>query len=107
MSMSLSGAEKLYGLFELDSVGTVLYSRHEPPGNNEEWHEMAGRNFYDDVIPFQNIEEFRLCVTDFTSGTKLADSFQFNCMYEGLATPCKVLLARIRERYNDESTKSV
>lgn len=107
MSVSLLSSQELYGLFELDSAGTVLYSRHEPLGNNEEWPGTAGRNFYDDVIPFQNVEEFRRCVSDFTNGPKLADSFQFNCVYKGLATPCKVLLARIRDRVNDRTTKSV
>lgn len=107
MSISLRRSEELYGLFELDPAGTVLYSRKGLAVKDGEWAERAGRNFYDDVIPFLNVEEFRKHVTDFTVGTKVADSFCFNCEYAGLSMPVKVLVARIRERVNHENTKSV
>lgn len=107
MSVSPLRTEDLYGLFELDNLGTVLYSRHEQAGKRDGRPDMAGRNFYDDIVPFENVDEFRRCITEFTLGTKVADSFNFNCMYEGLSQPVKVLLARIRERVNHENTKSV
>jgi hypothetical protein len=68
---------------------------------------MAGHNFYDEVAPFENVEEFRQCVTQFTRGVKPADSFNFDCRYEGCAQRVKVLLARIRERVNRNDTKSI
>jgi hypothetical protein len=108
MNLSPSIETELFGLFELDTTGIVLYHRIDPmtepctgsPG-------MAGRNFYDEIAPFENREEFRRCVTQFTLGAKTADSFDFDCRYEGNAQPVRVLLARIRDGMNPDHTKSV
>ena len=108
MSISLLTAEQLFGLFELDASGTVLYYRTEPGGErNAMPPDMAGHNFYDEVAPFENVEEFRRCVTAFTQGPTPADSFNFECRYEGSGERVKVLLARISERVNQSKTKSV
>ncbi len=104
MSVSLLTAQELFGLFEIDAAGTVLYYRMEPGGTSSD---MAGRNFYDEVAPFENIEEFRQCVTEFTRGAKPADSFNFDCHYKGCAQPVKVLMARMLERVDRNNTKSV
>ena len=108
MSRALLTAQELFGLFELDAVGTVLYYRSEPslePGAASP--ETAGHNFYDEVAPFENVDEFRSCVTVFTAGVKLADSFNFECRYEDSAHSVKVLMARISEEVNRSNTKSV
>jgi|SRR5215213_1394201 len=108
MSVSLLTAKELLGLFELDDAGNVLYCRLDlsrlPGGTSRD---MAGHNFYDEVAPFENVEEFRGHVAEFTRSTKPADSFVFDCRYEGSAQPVKVLLARIREQVNQKNTKSV
>ncbi len=108
MSASLLTAQELLGLFELDTTGNVLYHRMDPgaePGRT--LSDMAGHNFYDEIAPFENVEDFRRCVTEFTSGAKPADSFDFNCLYEGSHQPVRVLLARICEHMNRNTTKSV
>lgn len=99
--------EKLFGLFELDEAGTVLYSRVESGGAGAAGHFVAGSNFYEEVAPFGNVEEFRRRVTQFARGASPADSFRFDCIYDGVAFPVKVLLARIRERTSRDLTKSV
>jgi len=86
----------------------VLYSRIEPDGEPRGTvPDMSGRNFYDEVAPFENVAEFRRLVTEFARGATPADSFKFDCRYEGCVHPVKVLLARIRERVNHDRTKSV
>ncbi|HEU4594248.1 MAG TPA: hypothetical protein VFS10_03685 [Pyrinomonadaceae bacterium] len=108
MSASLLTGEELLGLFELDEAGTVLYSRTEPDGEpGGTGPDMSGRNFYDEVVPFENVAEFRRLVTEFTRGASPADSFKFDCRYEGCVHPVKVLLARICEHMNHDRTKSV
>ena len=104
MSVSLLTAQQLLGLFELDALGKVLYYRMDAAGTSPD---MTGHNFYDEVAPFQNVEEFRQCVTEFTQGEKAADSFDFDCNYGGSDHPIRVLLARIRERVNRHHTKSI
>ena len=104
MSVSLLTAQELLGLFELDAVGKVLYHRRDSAATSPD---MTGHNFYDEVAPFDNVEEFRQCVTDFTQGAKAADSFDFDCRCDGSDHPVRVLLARICEAVNRNNTKSV
>ena len=108
MSVSLTTAQELLGLFELDNAGKVLYYRKdlagEPGGVSMD---IVGQNFYNEVAHFENVDEFRRCVTEFTSSATAADSFDFECQYEGSAHLVKVLLARIRENLNRNNTKSV
>ena len=104
MSVSLLTAEELLGLFELDARGKVLYYRMDSAGKSPD---MTGHNFYDEVAPFDNVDDFRRCVTDFTQGAKPADSFDFDCHYGASDHPIRVLLARICERVNTNNTKSV
>jgi|SRR5215213_10003218 len=107
MSMSLLTDQQLLGLFELDEAGKVLYYRMEASEERGTPLDMTGLNFYDEVAPFENVEEFRSCVTEFTSGAKAADSFDFDCHYQDSAHPVRVLLARICQRMNRNITKSV
>ncbi len=104
MSASLRFADGLLGLFELDASGKVLYYRMDSAAASPD---VTGHNFYDEVAAFENVDEFRRCVTDFTSGAKVADSFDFDCRYQGSAHPVRVLMARICERVNRNITKSV
>ena len=108
MSTSPLNQPKLFGLFELDPAGTVVYSRTEPGGETGgRVPGMAGRNFFDEVAPFGNAEELRRRIADFTYGDGQADNFHFTCQFEDGPLHVKVLLARIRERSNGRDTKSV
>jgi hypothetical protein len=108
MSAALLTRQELLGLFELDHAGNVLYYRSDSAGTSTGMlPDMTGRNFYDEVAPFDNVEEFRQCVTDFTRGAKAADSFDFDCHYDGSNHPVRVLLARISEEVDRYKTKSV
>src|SRR5215212_9520890 len=99
---------KLFGLVELDSAGTVLYTRIEPDGT---LHSVAapdytGRNFYTEVAPFRNVVEFRQLLDGFSRGSQPAHSMDFTCDYEDGPLLVRVLLARIRERSQTDATKS-
>jgi hypothetical protein len=109
MSAASLTEQKLLGLFELDPAGIVLYSRAEPAGDDDgaASPDIAGRNFYEEVAPFDNVEEFRQRVTEFALGASPADSFRFDCQYREDVLPVRVLLARIREQASNERTKSV
>jgi hypothetical protein len=108
MSVSVMIAQELLGLFELDETGKVLYYRMDSDGmQGGTSPDIAGHNFYDEIAPFDNVEEFRRCVTEFTRGAKATDTFEFDCRYEDSAHPVRVLLARICERMNRNKTKSV
>ncbi|MCA1817410.1 MAG: hypothetical protein LC746_13650 [Acidobacteria bacterium] len=108
MSATAVARQIIYGLFELDDEGTVLYSRVEPDGETGgATADVSGRNFYEEVAPFENVEEFRRRVAAFAAGSGSADRFNFSCRCGDTAQPVKVLLARVRERMSGTRTKSV
>ena len=108
MRNSLLDRQKLFGLFELDAVGTVLYSRIESDGDRSvAGPNVAGHNFFDEVIPFENVEEFRERINSFTHSDGQVSNFNFICQLNNESLSIRVLLARIRERSNGDSTKSV
>jgi hypothetical protein len=100
---------KLFGLFELDAAGTVLYTRPErdggaAPGGAPDY---TGRNFYTEVAPFRNVVEFRSLLDGFSRGSQPAHSMDFICDYEDGPLSVRVLLARIREHSQADVTKSI
>jgi hypothetical protein len=108
MSATLLNEQKLFGLFELDPLGTVLYSRIEPEGQTSvEVPNVSGYNFFSEVAPFDNAEELRRRVSNFLNGDGQAENFHFTCQCDTGPLPVKVLLARIRERSSGKHTKSI
>src|SRR5215212_2176612 len=77
-------ARKLFGLFELDSAGTVLYMRVETDGARPLGGaaDYRGYNFYTEVAPFRNVVELRNHIDDFSRGSQPAHSMDFTCDYE-------------------------
>ncbi|MET0650349.1 MAG: hypothetical protein ABW208_27390 [Pyrinomonadaceae bacterium] len=102
-------ARKLFGLVELDSAGTVLYTRFEPDGSPQFGGapDYTGLNFYTEVAPFRNVVEFRNQLDSFDRGSQPSHSIDFICDYEDGPLPVRVLLARIRERSETDVAKSI
>ncbi|HEX8097648.1 MAG TPA: hypothetical protein VF507_06410 [Pyrinomonadaceae bacterium] len=108
MSTSILAGKKFYGLLELDAAGTVLYSRVEKNGDGDDPPpDFSGSNFFTEVAPFENIEEFRRRLDGFKRGEVPAQSFTFTCQFVDGPVPVRVLLARIRERSKGGHTKSI
>ncbi len=108
MRGTILSRQKLFGLLELDAAGTVLYSRLEGDHDlDSSAADVAGHNFYSEVAPFTNVEEFHQRLDTFNRSSEQAKSFAFNCDYEDGAVPVIVLLARIRQRTNGDPTKSL
>jgi hypothetical protein len=107
-STSLPDQQKVFGLFELDTAGNVLYARMEPDGDgNGTVPGVAGQNFFETVAPLKNAEELRRRINLFACSDGQADSFHFTCDFGDGPLLLKVLLARIREQSNGEHTKSI
>ncbi len=105
----LPGEQNLFGLFELDATGTVLYSRTEPDekASAATPADISGHNFFDEVAPFENVDEFRRRIGNFTNSFTHADNFNFILQFGDRSLPVRVLLARIRERSDGDSIKSI
>lgn len=101
-------ANNFFGLIELDAAGTVLYSRLD----GEAWKglssELCGSNYYTEVAPFENVEEFRVRLGRFVETNNPAESFTFDCRcHDGGVVPVRVLLARMRQRADGRPVESV
>ena len=87
-------SQELFGLFELDATGTVLYSRIRH--NNKLMNakpDWIGQNYFEEIAPFENISEFRRRFTNFIKGTQTSESFTFECRFQETVVPIKVLMA--------------
>lgn len=101
-------AHNFLGLVELDHAGTVLYSRPDAVAGEREPRDICGSNYYTDVAPFANVEEFRQRLTRFAETENPAESFMFECRcHDGTVVPVRVLLARMRQRADGTRSESV
>lgn len=99
-------SQSLFGLFELDSSGTVLYSKVESGGVfDDRKTSLAGLNFYDEVVSFKNVGEFRRHLDYFASGGSPVENFNFDCQFDDGSQPVKVRLVRVSEREYDGQAK--
>ena len=88
----------VFGLFELDDDGNVLYSRPRLDGQlGHGSNEMIGRNFFQEVATFENREELRRHFRRFVTGAEPADVFTFDCFYGNETVKAKVSMIRARE----------
>lgn len=108
MSATILHQQKLFGLFELDESGAVLYYKVEPDeGPSGPRSIITGHNFFNEIASFENVEEFRLRLAQFTRGVQQADGFNFTFQLDQGPVFVKILLARVHARSNIERTKSI
>ena len=91
--------EHFFGIYELDSAGTILYSRsHEdaqPPPS------IVGTNFFEEIEPFENADRLRSGIKSFMSGRQSVGSFFFEGIFEESRIKAKILLTRGHETQDD------
>ena len=100
---------ELYGVFEISDDGTILYSRQKSAGADkfsfEKLPQIVGRNFYNEIAPFENREEFRRRVKQFIESGFPSKHFIFDCRVNGHNFPVKIMLVRVTDRAGDERAK--
>lgn len=91
------------GLFEINDAGTVLYYRTaaEKLFSAKSAAEI-GRNFFDEIKPFENMEELRRHFNGFIKSRASTEKFSFNCRIKSRNIPAKIMLVRIIKRSNSE-----
>ena len=99
-------SQSLFGLFELDSTGKVLYSKVESDGifDNRKTN-LTGLNFYEEVVTFKNVGEFRRHLDQFAHCSDSVENFNFTCRYDDGSEQVKVRLVRVSERQYDGRAK--
>jgi hypothetical protein len=106
INISNLATQSLFGLFELDSTGKVLYSKVESDGifDNRKTG-LAGLNFYDEVVTFKNVGEFRRHLDKFADKGDSVGNFNFTCRFDDGSEEVKVRLVRVSERDYDGRAK--
>jgi len=95
---------EIFGLFELSDEGIILYSKPAAPRVTE----TVGLNFFDEVAPAENAEEFRRRLNQFVRGDNPSESFNFTCQINDQTIPAKAMLVRISERSSERrQTKTI
>lgn len=95
------------GIFELDSAGTVLYSRQTNPCPVvEKSKPLVGQNFFDTVADFENVPDFRRRFKTFFQSGHSTENFTFECRSQDECYPVRVLMLRASEK-NDNQTNEI
>lgn len=99
MNSSAATERRLPGLVELDSAGTVIFFKWDGEEKvSQSQSDLIGRNFFSEVVPFENISELREYFEAFDRGRSSTSSFLFNCKYEDGSERVRILLARLHEK---------
>ena len=99
---------RIVGLFELDVAGNIRYSRTAATNAAVNGaSEFVGRNFFDEIAPHKNVEEFRRRFRYFAQSTDSSQKFNFTCQFDEEPLEVKVLLTQICEREFDLRDKLI
>jgi len=98
----INSSAKIFGLFELDLMGKVMYSRVDSNDSSVNLPaNLIGLDFFDEVAPSADSEKLRQRFRYFAKGSDAADRFTFTSQVDEQPTEVKVLLTQISEReYN-------
>jgi hypothetical protein len=93
----------VFGLYELASDGTILYTRpRTDDGLREPEQTVVGRDFFGEVCGCENIDDLRRHFRSFITGDQPVDIFTFDCRFERELVRAKVFLTRAYEQDRDQ-----
>ncbi len=109
MNTNFATARNIFGVYELNSIGVVLYSRAATSKDAPDgaFTDQVGRNFFDEAVAFDNAHELRRRIEIFMLTQQSVESFNFTCRAEDQAIRTRVMLVRINERSEYERAKSI
>jgi len=97
---------ELFGLFEIEEAGTILYARTEQEESMEPVPDIRGQNFFE-LASLENRVELQEKIDRFIISSNQADSFYVTNRLAAGEQRVKVLLGRIRHNSRDDDTTSV
>lgn len=88
----------LFGLFELDDTGKVLYSRsHQPERRDSDATSAVGMDFFSEVANFENSGDLRDRFRRFLASRSPADNFCFDCLFGDRSVRTRISMIRGHE----------
>lgn len=95
---------RIFGIFEVNESGTVLYSRLHEIGlsaNNSE--SIVGRNFFEEFADFENCKDFRQRFRNFLQSRQSVDNFHFDYLIEMETIAAEISMTRGHESGDNRS----
>src|SRR5439155_10434332 len=84
-----------FWVFELEDDGTVIYSRPNVAESDPlSMTGLEGRNFFDDILGFEDMAKCRQHFKSFIDSNKAAASFIWRCLSDHGSLNTKVLMTR-------------
>lgn len=103
-----NAASELFGVFELNVAGTVLYSKINPQYSNFVLPtDLIGQNFFDEINNHLNVSELRRRFIDFAKGRDAVENFTFVYPSEPEPIKARVMLTKIYQRESGEAEKLI
>ena len=94
----LSNTLDVCGFYELDTRGTVVYSRIKQDGKFEKSDgSRVGQDFFEEIFACQNSDALRRRFFNFITGKATTETFIFGCQIAEKIIPLRVLFVRVSE----------
>lgn len=91
----------LFGLYELDRAGTVLYARPYENGADNGTRLTVGQNIFEEMDLLGNGGFLKRSVKNFLESKRALDSFNFEFFYEAAPVKARVVITKGHERQED------
>ena len=102
--ISLLTTPNFVGIFELDLAGVILYFRQNQMSLPKESNNyLVGQNFFEQVVDFENVQDFRRRFKNFISSRNSTENFLFECRSAEGNIPVRVLMLRASEKNDNQS----
>lgn len=99
---------RIFGVFELNETGTILYSRFQGSDAYTNFTEsIVGRNFFEEFADFGDCESFRLRFKNFLRSRQSVDSFHFYCCFDTETVDAEISMTRGHEARDSQPSDFV
>ena len=104
MQVTNGAVSGVFGLYELASDGTILYSRPRSADTlSDGERQVVGRDFFQDVFPCQNVSDLRRHFKSFILDDRSVDTFLFDGLFEQEIVRAKIFMTRGYENDYDHA----
>ncbi|HSK73672.1 MAG TPA: PAS domain-containing protein [Pyrinomonadaceae bacterium] len=94
----------LFGVFELDTDGTVLYcGKVENSHLTELQPDLIGRNLFEELADFKDCDKLQKRFRRFVRDSRPTDNFNFSFDLGEKAVEAKIMMVRVRVRSDENN----
>lgn len=94
----------LFGVFELDTDGTVLYcGKVENSHLTELQPDLVGRNLFEELADFEESSKLQKRFKRFVNDSRPTDNFNFSFYIQEKVIEAKIMMVRVHVRSNEKN----